>query len=138
MLATYLEARTLSRGLLLEHPALRRRGLARLADSSDPSARCLVVLDPDASPELVERLSHDAHPAVRASTADDQRLSLARVLELFDDPPTTEGAAANPHLPIHVMERILADTGTLADERMEGTPTVYLGNWEPNELPIED
>jgi hypothetical protein len=132
VLATYLEARTLSRGQLLDHPALPRRGLARLADSSDPSARCLVVLDPDASPELLERLSHDAHPAVRASTADDQRLSLARVLELFDDPLTTERAAANPHLPIHVMERILAD------ERVEGTPTVYLGTWKPSELPAED
>jgi hypothetical protein len=138
VLATYLEARTLSRGRLLDHPALRGLGLARLADSSDPSARCLVVLDPDASPELLERLSHDPHPAVRASTADDQRLSLARVLELFDDPPTTEQAAANPHLPIHLMERILADASTLAHERVEGTPTVYLGNWKPNELPTED
>lgn len=113
VLAAFLEARTLSRGLLLDHPALRRLGLARLADSSDPCARCLVVLDPDASPELLGRLSHDPHPAVRASTADDQRLSPARVLELLDDLATTECAAASPHLPIHIMERILADAGTL-------------------------
>ena len=130
VLATYLEAETLSRGRLLDHPALRQVRLAHLANSSDPSARCLVTLDPDAPPELVEQLSRDPHPAVRASTADDQRLSPSRVLELFDDPSTTETAAANPHLPVHVMGRILADARALADEQIEGTPTVYLGNWK--------
>ena len=135
VLATYLEARTLSRGRLLDHPALRQAGLARLASSSDPGARCLVTLDPDAPPELVEQLSYDLHPAVRAWTAADRRLTPNRVLELFDDPSTTEPAAANPRLPVHVMERILADARTLADEQIEGTPTVYLGNWNPDELP---
>jgi hypothetical protein len=135
VLATYLEARTLSRGRLLDHPALRQVRLARLASSSDPSARCLVTFDPDAPPELVEQLSHDPHPAVRASTAADQRLTPGRVLELFDAPSTTEPAAANPHLPVHVMERILDDARTLAGEQIKGTPTVYLGNWNPGELP---
>jgi hypothetical protein len=138
VLATYLEARTLSRSRLLEHPALQSVGLARLAEAPDPAARCLVTLDPDAPPALLELLSHDSHPAVRASTAHDPRLSPARVLELFDDPMTTERAAANPHLPVHIMERILAEAVTLADERIEGTPTVYLGNWKPEELPPED
>jgi len=135
VLATYLEARTLSRDRLLNHPAFPRVGLARLASSADPSARRLVMLDPDATPELVEQLSYDPHPAVRATTADDQRLSPSRVLELFDDPLITEGAAASPHLPVHVMERILADAGSLAAEQIEGTPTIYLGNWKPDELP---
>ena len=38
-------------------------------------------------------------------------------------------AAASPQLPVPVMERILADAGTLAGQRTEGTPTLYLGNW---------
>jgi hypothetical protein len=138
VLATYLGARTLSRGRLLDHPALQSVGLACLAEASDPAARCLVVLDPDAPPALLELLSHDPHPAVRASTAHDPRLSPARVLELFDDPMTTEHAAANPHLPVHIMEGVLADAVTLADEQIEGTPTIYLGNWKPEDLPPGD
>jgi hypothetical protein len=135
VLATYLEARTLTRGRLLDHPALRGNGLAHLASSSDPSAPCLVMLVPAAPPELVHQLSYDPHPAVRATTASDERLPLSRVPELLDDPSTTETAAANPHLPVHLMERILADAGALADGQTEGTPTIYLGNWIPGELP---
>jgi hypothetical protein len=138
VLMTYLEARTMTRGRLLHHPAFERTGLARLAESPIPRARCLVVLDPEAPSELIEHLSHDPDPAVRASTAADRRLSPGRVLELFDDPSTTAQAAANPHLPLPVMERILADAVTLADERIDGTPAVYLGNWKPDELPPED
>jgi hypothetical protein len=95
-------------------------------------------LDPEAAPELVERLSHDPHPAVRTSVAADPRLSPGRVLELFDDPLVTGQAAASPHLPTVVMERILADAGTLDEEEVEGTPTVYLGNWKPDELPADE
>jgi hypothetical protein len=138
VLTTFLEARTLSRGRLLGHPAFPHVGLARLADSPDPAARCLVTLDPQAPPELVERLSHDPHPGVRACAAADRRLSTGRVLELFDDPSTTERAAANPHLPVPVMERVLADAVTLVDERIEGTPRVFLGNWKPDQLPPDD
>jgi hypothetical protein len=105
---TYLKARVITRGRLLHHPAVKRVGLARLADSPDPDARCLVALDPEAPAETLERLSHDPHPAVRTSVASDHRLSRDRVLELFDDPATTGAAAANPHLPVPVMERILA------------------------------
>ena len=135
VLATFLEARTLTRGRLLGHPAFPRSGLAGLADSPDHRARCLAVLDPEAPPELIERLSHDPHPHVRASTAADRRLSPSRVLDLFDDPRTTEEATANPHLPVPIMERVLADAATLADERVEGTPAVYLGNWKPDQPP---
>ena len=55
------------------------------------------------------------------------------MLELFDDPLTTEEATANPHLPVPIMERVLADAATLADEQTEGRPAVYLGNWKPDE-----
>lgn len=109
VLDAYLQARTASRGRLLGHPAFPRAGLARLADSADPDARALVALDPSAPAELVERLSHDPHPAVRGRMADDRRLPPARVLELFDDPAVTGRAAASPHLPEPVMRRILAD-----------------------------
>jgi hypothetical protein len=138
VLDTYLRARTMTRGRLLQHPALERVGLAGLAESADPGARCLAQLDPEAAPELVERLSHDPHPAVRTSVAADPRLSPGRVLELFDDPLVTGQAAASPHLPTVVMERILADAGTLDEEEVEGTPTVYLGNWKPDELPADE
>ncbi|MEO3744556.1 hypothetical protein [Plantactinospora sp. B5E13] len=138
VLTTYLQARTLSRGRLLNHPAFERIGLARLADSADPGARCLVVLDPEAPAPLIERLSHDPHPAVRCSVAADRRLSPGRVCDLFDDPLTTEYASANPHLPIPVMERILGDAVGLADEPVEGSPAVYLGNWKADELPPDE
>ena len=39
-------------------------------------------------------------------------LSPAKVLELFADPAVTGQAAANPHLPVPLMERILTDAAT--------------------------
>jgi len=135
VLNAYLEARTMSRGQLLHHPAFNRVGLARLAESPDPGARYLVVLDPEATPALLERLSRDPHPAVRTRVAADARLSRDRVLQLFDDPLATGGAAASPHLPVPMMERILADAAGLSDEEIEGTPAVYLGNWPADKLP---
>jgi hypothetical protein len=127
-----------TRGRLLDHPSFQRVGLARLADSPDPQARALVVLDPEATPKLIERLSNDPHPMVRESTAGDPRLSPSRVLELFDDPSTAGAAAANPHLPVPVMHGVLTDAATLADEVVEGKPAVYLGRWSPDQLPDED
>jgi hypothetical protein len=138
VLNAYLEATTMTRGRLLDHPSFQRIGLARLADSLNPQARALVVLDPEAAPDLIERLSNDPHPMVREWTADDPRLSPGRVLELFDDPSTTGAAAANPHLPVPVMYRILADAATLADEVVEGKPEVYLGRLSPDQLPADD
>jgi hypothetical protein len=134
VLATYLEARTISRGWLLKHPRLAEAGLARLADSPDPNARKLVRLDPLARPEVIERLSHDPCWWVRAAMAPDRRLSPGRVLELLDDPTTTEGAAANPHLPVSIMERFLADAHVLREEVIVGAPALYLGNWTPAEV----
>ncbi|MFG1951387.1 hypothetical protein [Micromonospora sp. NPDC048830] len=109
VLQTYLEAEVAGRGDLLDHPCFPRQGLASLADSPDPNARALVVLDPQAPAALIERLSHDPDPRVRCRMAADERLPLDRLLALFDDPETTEAAASNPNLPVDLMERILAD-----------------------------
>jgi hypothetical protein len=96
---------------LLRHPALPRRGLARLADHPDPRARALVALDPAASPALIDQLSRDPSDVVRAVMAADGRLPQARLLELLDDPATAEAAAANPGLPARVVTLLLAGPG---------------------------
>ncbi|WP_410820911.1 hypothetical protein [Micromonospora sp. 050-3] len=129
VLHTYLEATTATRGRLLDHPSFQRVGLAQLAESPDPWARALVVSDPEAAPQLIERLSHDPRPEVRNSTAGDPRLSPSRVLDLFDDPETAGAAAANPHLPVSVMRSVLTDAATLANGAVDGEPTVLLGRW---------
>lgn len=97
---TYLEARIITRGQLLSHPAIVGADLTRYADSPHWGARALVVLDGHAPAELIEHLSRDEHPGVRNWVAHDSRLSPQRLLELFENPETTEAAAANPNLPI--------------------------------------
>ena len=114
---SYVEADVLNAGRLLNHPALDWSGQAtRLAGHPRPKARALAVRDLSAPAELIERLSHDEHPAVRRSVADDERLSPSRALELFEDPHTTERAAAGPHLPVARLERILAEAATLPSQ----------------------
>lgn len=93
---------------LTEHPGLTGFPFARLADDPYPRLRALVARDPAAAPDLIERLSHDPDPAVRAEMARDRRLPVERVLELLDDESTAEDAAANPRLPLPVMELVLA------------------------------
>lgn len=138
VLYTYLEATTATRGRLLDHPSFQRIELTQLAESPDPWARALVVRDPEAAPQLIERLSHDPRPEVRNSTAGDPRLSPSRVLDLFDDPETAGAAAANPHLPVPVMHRVLVDAATLADGGVDGRPAVLLGRWSPEQQSDED
>jgi hypothetical protein len=135
LLSTYLEARTVSRGELLLHPNFQPVGLARLADSPDWQARALVAHDPEAPPELIEQVSHYPHPTVRSWMASDPRLSPNRVLELFEDPLTTEQAAANRHLPVPIMYRILTDAAVLADEVSDDKSPLYLGRWSSGQLP---
>jgi hypothetical protein len=112
VLNTFLEATTMTRGRLLQHPSLLNSGPARLADHPDPQARALAVRDPDATPELIERLSHDPDPQVRAWLADDPRLPLERLLEMFEDPETAGVSAANPNLPLPLMHRVLDEAAT--------------------------
>ncbi|BCY07922.1 hypothetical protein [Actinoplanes sp. L3-i22] len=111
VLRAFLESRSIKRDELLRHPAFPRTDLVRHADSPDWEARALVPMDPGASAELIDRLSRDEHPWVRARAAADGRLSVARVLELLADEVTAESAASNPGLPREVMERIVATGG---------------------------
>ncbi|HEX5597786.1 MAG TPA: hypothetical protein VFX61_17500 [Micromonosporaceae bacterium] len=125
VLQTYLEAKVITKGELLRHPNFPRQDLVRLADSPNWNARALVALDPHASAPLIERLSHDEDWRVRYWIAGDERLSPDRVLELFNDPKTTEAAASNPQLPVDLMHRILADALTINDEG-DGQPETLL------------
>jgi hypothetical protein len=129
ILATYLQARTLSRSDLLRHPRFPRVGLARLADSPRWDAWALVARDPDAPVALIERLSHDPHRGVRYPMASDGRLPPARLRELFDDPEVTGAAAANPGLPRALMEQILADADSLPAAG-DADHAIYLGRWK--------
>jgi hypothetical protein len=104
---TYLEARVVTRGSLLSHPAIVDADLTRYADSPYWGARALVVCDRRAPAELIDRLSRDEHPGVRTSVAGDTRLSQERLLELLGAPETAAAAAANPNLPVELMVAIL-------------------------------
>ena len=101
-----------------------------LADSADPRRRALVAMDPEAPAKLILWLNRDEHPRVRSSVAGDERLPLDRALEMLEDPKTCEGAAAHPHLPTDVMERIFADAEHIVDDG-EGQPAIYLGRQPP-------
>jgi len=133
---TYLEARVITRGNLLSHPAIAGADLTRYVDSPHWGARALVVLDRNAPAELIERLSRDEDPGVRNWAAHDARLSEERLLELFADPVTAAAAAANPNLPVALMAAILAapiDSGNPPEERV-----VVLGRTMPSHEPITE
>jgi hypothetical protein len=83
---------------------------------------------------VIERLSHDPQPGVRASVAGDRRLPVARVCALFEEPATASSAAANPRLPVPFMERILTEAAVLEDEKPADGGRVYLGNWTPEAI----
>ncbi|NEA60468.1 hypothetical protein G3I60_41485 [Streptomyces sp. SID13666] len=83
-------------------------GLApRFADAADHRARALAVRDPEATPELVERLSRDPDACVRTAAAQDPRLPVSRLVELLEDSAVGTTAAANAALPITEMESLL-------------------------------
>ncbi|CAL9582220.1 PE-PGRS family protein [Streptomyces sp. enrichment culture] len=99
------------------HPNFPRADLLRYADDPSPRMRRLAPDDPEATPELVERLSRDPAAEVRRRTAEDPRLSPATVVRLLDD--VDEGvrvaAARNPALPARALVRLLRDRATLRD-----------------------
>ncbi|MBW6435318.1 hypothetical protein KZ829_16390 [Actinoplanes hulinensis] len=90
-------------------PLPGRDGLAGYVDHASARVRALARLDPEAPAALIDRLSLDPDPYVRAFLADDPRLSAARVVELLADPEIHGRAAANPNLPHSQILRILAE-----------------------------
>ncbi|MFI9310831.1 hypothetical protein [Streptomyces triculaminicus] len=66
---------------------------------------------PDASAELLGRLSRDEVDYVRGMAAGDERLPVARVVELLEDEGAARYAAQNPALPPAVMRRLLDEAG---------------------------
>ncbi|MFJ8025384.1 Mucin-2 [Streptomyces sp. NPDC096311] len=91
---------TFSAWMATGHPRFPREGLAaRYADHPDGIYRQLVVRDPAADPDLIERLSHDPDVWTRQAAARDPRLPLPRLLEALALPELASSAGANPALP---------------------------------------
>ncbi|MFE3205574.1 hypothetical protein [Embleya sp. NPDC059237] len=86
-------------------------GLAHYADHPNERLRQIALMDPDAGPELVERLSHDSDVRVRQEAAGDARLPLGRLVELLYDEETASFAAANSALPVEYMHQLLDQAG---------------------------
>ncbi|WP_157574006.1 LRV domain-containing protein [Nocardia jejuensis] len=105
------ESPTSTRRELIAHPNFPTHRLRTLFHSADGFERSLIVYDTAASAELIEQLSYDADPRVRRAAAGDPRLSMLRLFELIDDPSISNGAAANPNLPVPIMELFLARAG---------------------------
>ncbi|MGC4782521.1 hypothetical protein ACLQ3A_12820 [Micromonospora zamorensis] len=107
LLRSFLEYHCCGRDRLSELPQFPTDGLARFAGDPDPAVRRLVALDPDADPELVDRLSTDPDVTVRQAMAGSPRLPAPRIVALLNDPELAEAAAANPALPVDQMRQIL-------------------------------
>ncbi|MBG0828197.1 hypothetical protein HS041_10500 [Planomonospora sp. ID67723] len=104
-----------SEGELTGRPCFPRAGLARFADSPHSRERRLVVLDPQTPAHVIERLSQDEAPEVRAAMARDPRLPVPRITALLHDPDryVAFSAAANPGLPVEVMTRLVQTAGDM-------------------------
>lgn len=112
LLDLYLDGTHRAVGMLLGRPRFPAAGLAaRFGEAADPRARALAVRDPEATPELLERLSRDPEARVRADVARDARLSVGRVVELLADPDVAWAAAGNPVLPVAEMTALLDAAG---------------------------
>ncbi len=108
----YLHGEHRAVGMLVHRPGFPSAGLAaRCADAEDPRERALALRDPEATPDLVERLSRDAHPRVREAAALDPRLPVPRLVELIHDPEDAILAATNPSLPVAEMRALLDRAG---------------------------
>ncbi|MGA5321488.1 PE-PGRS family protein [Streptomyces seoulensis] len=99
---------------MTDHSNFPRRGLLRFADDPAPRTRRLALLDPEAPIELVERFSRDADSDVRYAALRDERLSVASVIRLLDDPhwSVRNTAAVNPRLPTRLLTTRLYDRTT--------------------------
>ncbi|QFG25061.1 LRV domain-containing protein [Actinomadura sp. WMMB 499] len=107
LLRTVLEFASFAVDDMPRHPNFPRDAMRYFARSADERLRGFVIFDPEIPAEVIERLSHDPDRGVRARMAGDPRLPLDRLLVLLDEPGTASAAAANPALPVEVMERII-------------------------------
>ncbi|MEU0403166.1 Mucin-2 [Streptomyces sp. NPDC006197] len=106
---------TFSAWMAETHPRFPREGLAaRYADHPDGNYRRLAVRDPAATPELIERLSHDPAAWTRQAAAGDPRLPLHRLREALHVPELASSAGANPALPEDEMAAVLDRAGVPA------------------------
>lgn len=107
LLACFLEYTGSDRADLLTRPRFPTAGLAAHAGHEDPAVRALAARDPEADPDLVERLTRDPDPAVRAALARHPNLPARRIAELLEDTELARYAAANPALDPSVMEALV-------------------------------
>ncbi|MGW0706216.1 hypothetical protein ACWD4G_09665 [Streptomyces sp. NPDC002643] len=111
LLRTVLEWDGYSSHTMLRLPQFPRKGLARYADDPSPALRRLAVFDPDASPELIERLSRDESVWVQKFAAADERLPRTRIEELLGEVSLAQQAATNPALTDADTHRLLDELG---------------------------
>ncbi|MFI8767117.1 hypothetical protein ACIGN6_19705 [Streptomyces sp. NPDC053792] len=112
LLDLYLHGTHRAVASLISRPRFPAAGLAeRFADAPEPEARRLALRDPGATAALVEGLSRDPAASVREAAALDQRLPVARLLELLEDPKVGAAAACNPALPVAEMRALLDRAG---------------------------
>ncbi|MGW6709290.1 HEAT repeat domain-containing protein [Streptomyces sp. NPDC054956] len=107
LLRSFLEYTGRERDHLPTRPHFPTIGLAAYADHEDPAVRALVARDPEAAPDLVDRLTRDPDPEVRAALALHPNLPAARIAELLEDEELARYAAANPALDPAVMEELV-------------------------------
>lgn len=108
LLRCYLEYTGPHRDRLLALPRFPVAGLAaRFGAAEDRAVRLLATLDPEADPGLVDALTRDPEPKVRAGAARNPALPQARLHQLLDDQESGADAAANPALPVATMRRLL-------------------------------
>ncbi|MFF9010178.1 HEAT repeat domain-containing protein [Streptomyces goshikiensis] len=107
----YADWKGLSWGMLAGRRNFARPGLARFADAPNCRLRLAALSDPQATPELVERLSHDPDDIVRSRAAADPRLPHARLVELLGRDRMPGTAAGNPALPAPLMHQLLDIAG---------------------------
>lgn len=106
---------TFSAWMATGHPRFPREGLAaRYADHPDGKYRQLTVRDPAATPDLIERLSHDPDVWTRQAATRDPRLPLPRLVEALNQPELAYSAGANPALPPAEMAVVMDEAGVPA------------------------
>ncbi|MFE2853879.1 hypothetical protein ACFXJO_22470 [Streptomyces lavendulae] len=107
----YADWKGLSSGMLANRRNFARPGLVRYADDPNYRLRLAALSDPEATPELVEQLTHDPNDTVRGHAAADPRLPLARLIELLGRNHMPSTAAWNPALPTELMHGLLDIAG---------------------------